>query len=421
MATFKAVVLKGEMHLKSDNTTNIKIRITHKQKVEYISTDLYINPDLFKNGSATGNNAAFINERITDFMLIYQRRYLKLGDKAEAMTVKELKSAIIKDKPEEIDFLKFADDYQKQLVIDGKEGSKRAVRGFLANLKKYRSKVLFSDITVSFLDGFEKYLKKEGVGVGGIETYMSRFRLIFNLGRKKYNDEDRDIIMIKHYPFSKYRVTKPKEKGKPRGKAKDNCLTLSQLKQLKQYTPETRREELAQIVFLLMICLIGPNTKDLYKLQKPNRSGRIVYSRFKTGAPFAIKYEPEAAELVSRYQGKETLIAAKENYKTDYLNFQKAVNIGLKSICTKIRKQETEEIKKAGFEYQPEFPENMTSNWARHTWATIARNDCRISKDDVALCMGHEDDDNQVTDMYIKYDYSIIDEANRKVLDLVFA
>ncbi|RLA75485.1 MAG: hypothetical protein DRG30_04440 [Epsilonproteobacteria bacterium] len=61
----------------------------------------------------------------------------------------------------------------------------------------------------------------------------------------------------------------------------------------------------------------------------------------------------------------------------------------------------------------------VTTKWARHTWATIARNDCRINKDDIALCLGHQDIDNQVTDMYIKYDYSIIDDSNRKVIDFV--
>lgn len=419
MATFKAVVLKGEKHLKSDNTTNIKIRITHKQKVDYISTVYYFNPDRFKNGSATGDNAKFVNERLADLLLIYNQRYLQLGNMAENMTVKELKTAIMKEKAEEIDFLKFAEDYQKQLIKEDKQGSERAVRGLLANLKKYRGKLYFTDITAGFLEGFEDDLKKKGVGVGGIETYMSRLRVIFNRGKKKYNDEDRGVILIKHNPFSKYIVTKPREKGKPRGKAKNNCLSLTQLNQLKQYNPVTRREELAQTIFFLMICLIGPNTKDLYELPKPNKAGRIVYSRSKTGKDFEIKLEPEAAELVKKYKGKETLIAAIENYK-HYLDFQKAVNTGLKSICKIIRKQETEKIKKAGEDYAPDWPEKITSNWARHTWATIARNDCRISKDDVALCLGHEDDENQVTDQYINYDYSIIDEANRKVIDLVF-
>lgn len=162
-----------------------------------------------------------------------------------------------------------------------------------------------------------------------------------------------------------------------------------------------------------MLCLIGLNTKDLFYLSTPNREGRVIYDRFKTGKPFSIKFEPEAAEYASLYPGNSTLIGAIDDY-TDYLNFQKALNIGLKSICTKIRKKETIE------NGHSDFPAKITTNWARHTWATIARNDCRIPKDDVALCLGHEDEDNKVTDMYIRYDHTIVDEANRKTIDMIF-
>ena len=98
----------------------------------------------------------------------------------------------------------------------------------------------------------------------------------------------------------------------------------------------------------------------------------------------------------------------------NYLDWQKYVNIELKKIGVSI----TKELKKNDLEAS--FPQNISTNWGRHTWATIARNDCRINKDDVALCLGHEDCDNKVTDVYIQYDYSIIDESNRKVLATLF-
>jgi hypothetical protein len=261
-------------------------------------------------------------------------------------------------------------------------------------------------------------MTKNGV-CNGLETYMSRFRLIFNLGRDFYNDEDRGIIRIANYPFKKYKVTQAKDKRKPNHSAKNHSLSLIQLKKFIIYKPVTRREQLAQNIFLLMVCLIGPNSKDLFHLPKPDREGRIGYDRFKTGKEFSIKFEPEAVELVGCYPGANNLIGAINDY-SDHLNFQKAVNIGLKSICTNIRNVENEAIKKEGKNHEPYFPIKITSNWARHTWATIARNECRIPKDDVALCLGHEDTDNRVTDMYIKYDYSIIDEANRKVMDIIF-
>jgi len=412
MATFKAVVLSGVNHLKSDSTTNIKIRVTHKQKAEYISTDLYINPVNFKNGTASGINSAFINMRTTDYISQYQRRYLKLGDLTERLSAKELKAELLKDHIEQIDFLKFAEDYRKQLIEDEKLGSERAVRGLLTNLKKYKSDIRFSDITSKFLEDFERYLNKQGIQKA-VETYMSRFRVIFNKGRDFYNDEDRGMLKITNYPFKRYKVTRAKDKGKPKTTAKDNALNLLQLQKLIEYKPAGKRETLAQNMFLLMVCLIGPNTKDLFYLPIQNRTGRIFYNRFKTGKEFSVKFEPEAAKYASGYPGTGKLIAASDEY-AEYLNFQKALNIGLKSICGNIRK---EEIKAMGY---TDWPVKVTTNWARHTWATIARNDCRVSKDDVALCLGHEDADNRTTDMYIKYDNSIADEANRKVIDIVF-
>ncbi|HCY77420.1 MAG TPA: hypothetical protein DHV28_16000, partial [Ignavibacteriales bacterium] len=367
MATFRAVVLKGKNHLKSDSTSNVKIRVTHNRKADYISTDLYVNPDVFKNSQATGSNSDFLNMRITDYIGIYQRRYLDLGNMAINMTVNELKKELLKDKTEGIDFLMFAEDYQKKLLLENRHGSIRAVRGLLSNLKKYKSKILFSDITANFLTGFENFLNHNGVGTG-VETYVSRLRLIFNKGCGYYNDEDRGIIRIVNYPFKKYKVNQTKDKRKSKNTARNNSLDLQQIKSLIEYKPITGREQLAQTVFLLMISLIGPNSKDLYYLAKPDKNGRIRYERFKTGKEFAIRLEPEVKELAGKYPGENTLINAINDY-SDYLNFQKAINLGLKSICNNIRKQELEKMKAAGESREPNFPAKITSNWARHTWA----------------------------------------------------
>jgi hypothetical protein len=57
--------------------------------------------------------------------------------------------------------------------------------------------------------------------------------------------------------------------------------------------------------------------------------------------------------------------------------------------------------------------------YARHSWATIARNKCRISKSDVDECLNHVIPENRIADTYIEKDWSFIDDANRKVLDYV--
>ena len=60
----------------------------------------------------------------------------------------------------------------------------------------------------------------------------------------------------------------------------------------------------------------------------------------------------------------------------------------------------------------------ITTYWARHTWATIARNVCRLPMDDIRRALGHGQ--KTTTDIYVNEDYRIIDEANDKVIEAVF-
>lgn len=233
---------------------------------------------------------------------------------------------------------------------------------------------------------------------------MRSFRSIFNKARDKYNDEDSGIFRIPHYPFRKYKIPKLATKSKK------HLLTIDELKMFINYKHFTTGEEFAKDMFLLMFYLVGIEIKDLFYL-KNARKGRIYYDRFKTKKEFSIKIEPEALAIIEKYASKTFLINAHERY-SEHRNFMKYINNQLHGSNSK-----TKRVK--GIFPTLGIDEPVTTKWARHTWATIARNNCRINKEDVALCLGHEDSDNQVTDIYIDYDYTIIDDSNRKVLDFV--
>jgi len=55
----------------------------------------------------------------------------------------------------------------------------------------------------------------------------------------------------------------------------------------------------------------------------------------------------------------------------------------------------------------------------RHSWATIARNDLHIDKSIVSDALNHTDPTMRITDIYIKKDFRLINEANRKVVEYV--
>ena len=65
----------------------------------------------------------------------------------------------------------------------------------------------------------------------------------------------------------------------------------------------------------------------------------------------------------------------------------------------------------------PMFP-NLTTYWARHSWATIAAS-LDIPNETIAAALGHGYG-NRITAIYIDFDKAKIDDANRKVLDWVF-
>ena len=60
----------------------------------------------------------------------------------------------------------------------------------------------------------------------------------------------------------------------------------------------------------------------------------------------------------------------------------------------------------------------VTAYYARHTWATIASS-LDIPKDTIAAALGHGG--HSVTDIYIDFDRTKIDRANRLVIDAVYS
>lgn len=62
----------------------------------------------------------------------------------------------------------------------------------------------------------------------------------------------------------------------------------------------------------------------------------------------------------------------------------------------------------------PLFPK-LSSNWARHTWATLAA-EIDIPDDTIALALGHSSG-HRVTSIYIRRNQKKVDDANRAVID----
>ncbi|WP_295667711.1 site-specific integrase [uncultured Mucilaginibacter sp.] len=423
MVTFKGVILPH--HKKEDGTWPVKIRVTHLRKLKYLTTDMFVKKeDLNVKKTKITNKTKLIKieTKLQEYRLLAE----DLPD-TSALTVTQvvdlLKKAIDKNVKVEVDFADFIKKtIEKRHKKTKAEDDKTAIgyQTVLNSLQDFfkSDQISINKINYKSLPEYEEYLKTERVitrinqfgkpqtrtlkpMANGINNYMRIIRSLFNDAMEEYNDEDNNEILINHYPFKKFKITKPQTPPRKN-------IPINEIRLLRDFKPTTRAERpiLGRDVYMLSFYLVGINLIDLFKA-KDLKNGQLSYNRSKTAsrrddkAFISLKVEPEAQAIIDKYTdtSKKRIFNFYSRYKT-INNFTKAVNIGLKQASTEL------ELKK-----------NITSGSARASWATIAFTDCKVTKDEVDLALNHMDPRHKLANIYIEKDFSMIDESNRKVLN----
>lgn len=401
MATLKIVVLKHQQ--REDKTWNVKIRITHERQSAYISTQHYVGKELISQKSGkfelkTNNNPVY--DAVMLDVLQIKSEIVRLGHLIDNFTAKRLckhmEDVLSGNNSKDILFFQFAYSYFDEMIQSGRYSTGVSHQTRLNKFKSFagNSVELFTDITSVLLSKYEAYLMKEGFSVVSVIDYISVIHNVFSAAKLRYNDEDAGIIKIPNNPFSKYKYPK-----KPISRKK--ALTREQILSIMNFETRLKGVQIARDAFMISFLLCGINSADLYYVME--NDGRVDYERRKTkdrradNAFISIRIEPELTPYIERYKDSERLFSFYKR-NVSHRQFNRAVNEHLKVIGEKLK------------------IEGLTFYAARHSWATIARNNCGVSMDDVAMCLNHKSGYN-TTDQYVKKDWSIIDNANRKVID----
>ena len=310
----------------------------------------------------------------------------------------------------------FCCDHIELLKSEGREGTSKTFRTVKNSLVDYfkRTSISITEIHANMLISYERFLKaprvhkrtnqlqkevtttEKGLSPSGLHNHMRDLRTLFNASCRVYNNEDLGIYKIKHYPFKKYKIG-----SAPLTKKRNN--TIEEIRKIRDcITKPGSRAELAQELYMLSFYLCGMNGVDFYKLNnKCIRNGRIDYNRAKTegrrkdNAYISIKLIDESKALLEKYIG---ILSTK--YST-YGGLDTALSKGMIQLC---------EI--TGIQ-------DITFYWARHSFANLARNSCRMVKDDVSLALNHVDEGHRTADIYIAKDWKIVDEVQIKVVSLL--
>mgnify|MGYP001008425323 CR=1 FL=1 len=403
MATITPKILKKNEY--KNGTWRVLYRLSHDRKSRYISTRHFV-PKEFVVGS---------DDISTDFIIDYlaadikkYRNKINSIENIEVMSIDDVLSMITSDRSD-VDLISFFRSHIGKLRSEGREKTAKPFVTVLNSIIDFNGEMLYaSKLTSKFLEKYELFLRrpklikrKQGqntvvretsVNDKGLHNHMAALRTLFNAAKSHFNDEDTGNIIIKNAPFSKYNIVAKKQK-------KHKNLSLDMIRIIRDYEPKTKREQTAKQMFMLSFYMCGMNAVDIFnnwdRLKKLPK--RIGYNRSKTEG----KREDGAYISVSIPECAKQIISSLEiTYsKIDTLN--NSLSIGLRSIATNIALHE------------------LTMLFARHSFATIARNDLNISKEDVAVALNHVSDDTRITDTYIAPDWSKIDRVQQAVISKI--
>lgn len=383
--------------VKDGKPAPLKIAINKKSKTALISLHVLLLPNQWdkRSGKVINHpNRLFLNNYITRRMLDVDTLVLKLAESGEIanMNALDIKNYILQQlspaKQENSKERLFAERFLK--FAQSKKESTQLV--YMNTYKKMGQfcddldKLTFEDITKEWLTSYDTFLSETSPSRNARNVHFRNIRAVFN--------EAIDDGITKAYPFRRFKI-------RPVATIK-RSLGVEQLRAIFS-APTDEHTEKALDIFKLIFLLIGINIIDLCKLRTLN-NGRINFHRSKTNRLYSIKVEPEALEIINRHKGSEYLIDILDLHK-NHRSYVIILNKQLKEIG----------VVSTDPNSKPLFPQ-LTTYWARHTWATIAAS-LDIPKETIAAALGHGG--NTVTDIYIDFDRKKVDEANRKVIDWV--
>ena len=420
MLTIKAEIKKSE--LKVDGTYNVKIRFTLDRKVKRLSTNLFItSKDLTK--SLKFKEDTSIKRAIDRLVLYYREQCFKLQLDQNHYSLDEIIEFLNgeQEKQQTIDFIKFSREWIASTTIKGAPNYTTAINALVRFIGKEELDINL--ITLDFLESFKAFLNKErGIRTKrlmqqgkrvpsnrSLSLYLISIKKLFNEAKKKYNKKEKNLILIPNSPFMELEIPK-QEATRKRAISADIIKKLWKLpyKDMKKGYKSTCHYNLAKDCFILSFCLMGINSADLYNATEME-GYTIVYNRTKTKdrrldkAQMKVDIPRLILPLVEKYKDKTgKRLFNFYQYYADEKDFNKAINYGLKEICTIL---EIDDL-----EYYA----------ARHSWATIALNKAGIDKYIVHAALNHIDDAMKVTDIYIERDFVNENKANTKVAKYVF-
>lgn len=313
----------------------------------------------------------------------------------------------VSDFGKDISFSKYCREHIQKMIYSGHERTSRNYKWALNHMEKFAQTkdLMFSRLTSAFLNRWIESLAETNRCK---EQYPVCMREVYKAALKDYNDEELGLIKLKN-PWSNVKIPKSDVPEK-------RAIPASMLRKFFNVVPDRSRftnplMEVGQDVALISFCMCGLNAIDIFYAEKSQYvDGIFHYERRKTRFSrndkgyFEVRVpaflKPTFEKYLSKNPKSPWLFNFHDRLSTSD-SFSANVNIGIKQIWEKV---------------EPGFKGSLYA--FRHSWATIAQNECGATLNEVDFGLNHSI--NRMAKVYVKLDFTPAWILNEKVIDFVF-
>lgn len=322
---------------------------------------------------------------------------------------RKLKDQYLSKKLNSQSMLRFADKKLERLRLSNKNGYAGAIKAALDALKRFSGReetdLLFAEIDLTFLKDFVAYCMGRGNKPNTISSYLRPVKTLFKEAIQE------GAIPATLNPFPQFKIPKATN-------TKKRALRIEAIQAIRELQLKEKSALWdARNYFLFMFNNMGINLIDIARLRANQIreavyskgklvSGRLDYTRSKNGRNYSIKLTAESISILNGYDIK----SKNPNDLLFPIGFAESES-GFATYKKK-RQRINGRIRKLG--QMIGVNENITSYYARHSWATIAKRKM-IPVTVIAEGLGHSD--LRTTQIYLDaFDSDVLDDANEDIV-----
>ena len=278
--TTKVWLLKKR--IKRNGKYPVKIKVIFNRKICFYQTGVDLTEEEFKNYHRRKD----LKKQFEDIVYYLNKADNLVKDLGRNFSWKEFDALYFNRKTlvnkngtasQSINIIRNIEDYASKLYIEGAIKTSKGYTTTSHHLKDYLKKkndaLLFSDVTIEFLNSLEKYFlgPKMNLSYSSVGVHMRNIRTVFNQAISK------KIITSDLYPFGKGKYIPPSSKKSKK------ALPLETIEKIYNYTSDVLEIARAKDMWLFAYFANGMNVKDIAFLKYENiKDGSLSFIREKT-------------------------------------------------------------------------------------------------------------------------------------------